>query len=40
MPMPATTRGMTLDAALRHIAAEVEAALEDLLPAVEGGEAG
>ena len=37
--MPTTTRGMTLDAALRHTAAEVEAALQDLLPVVEGGEA-
>ena len=37
--MPITTRGLSLDAALRHTAAEVEAALEDLLPVVEGGEA-
>ncbi len=34
-----TTVGLGLDAALKQVAAEVEAALEDLLPASEGGEA-
>jgi farnesyl diphosphate synthase len=33
------TTGMRLDEAVRHVAAEVEAAIEDLLPAVEGAEA-
>ena len=34
-----TTRGLSLDAAMKQAAAEVEAALEDLVPAIEGGEA-
>ncbi len=34
-----TTMGLALDAALKQVAAEVEAALEDLVPASEGGEA-
>ena len=34
-----TTTGMRLDAALKQVAAEVETALEDLLPTAEGGEA-
>jgi len=33
------TTGMSLDEAVRHVAGEVEAAIEDLLPAVEGAEA-
>jgi len=34
-----TTMGLGLDAALKQVAGEVEAALEDLLPRTEGGEA-
>lgn len=34
-----TTMGLGLDAALKQVAAEVEAALEDLVPASAGGEA-
>ena len=37
--MPETTLGMDLDTALRQVAGEVEEALNDLLPTVEGGEA-
>ena len=33
------TTGMSLDEAVRHVAAEVEAAIEDLLPAIDGAEA-
>ncbi len=33
------TTGMSLDEAVRYVAGEVEAAIEDLLPAVEGAEA-
>ena len=37
--MTETTLGMDLDTALRQVAGEVEEALNDLLPTVEGGEA-
>jgi len=34
-----TTMGLALDAALKQVAGEVEAAIDDLLPAIEGSEA-